>query len=30
VTGGRLIPMEQARAWANSLGTDGELPVPKA
>ena len=30
VTAGRLIPMEQARAWANSLGTDKELPVPKA
>ena len=30
VTGGRLVPMEQARAWANSLGTDNELPVPKA
>jgi predicted transcriptional regulator len=30
VTAGRLIPMEQARAWANSLGTDNELPVPKA
>jgi predicted transcriptional regulator len=30
VTAGRLVPMEQARAWANSLGTDNELPVPKA
>ena len=30
VTAGRLIPMELARAWANSLGTDNELPVPKA
>jgi predicted transcriptional regulator len=30
VTAGRLVPMEQARAWANSLGTDSELPVPKA
>jgi predicted transcriptional regulator len=30
VTAGRLLSMEQARAWANSLGTDYELPVPKA
>jgi predicted transcriptional regulator len=30
VTAGRLIPMEQARAWANNLGTENELPVPKA
>ncbi|WP_062642761.1 CopG family ribbon-helix-helix protein, partial [Caballeronia arationis] len=30
VTAGRLISIEQARAWANSLGTDNELPVPKA
>jgi len=30
VTAGRLLSMEQARAWANSLGTDNELPVPKA
>jgi predicted transcriptional regulator len=30
VTAGRLLSMEQARAWANSLGTDSELPVPKA
>ncbi|SAK99262.1 hypothetical protein AWB76_07687 [Caballeronia temeraria] len=30
VTAGRLLSMEQARAWANSLGTDNELPVQKA
>lgn len=30
VTAGRLLSMEQARAWANSLGTDNELAVPKA
>ncbi|WP_248324140.1 MULTISPECIES: CopG family ribbon-helix-helix protein [unclassified Caballeronia] len=30
VTAGRLTSMEQARAWANSLGTDNELSVPKA
>jgi predicted transcriptional regulator len=30
VTAGRLLSMEQARTWANSLGTDNELPVPKA
>jgi len=30
VSTGRLLSMEQARAWANSLGTDNELPVPKA
>jgi predicted transcriptional regulator len=30
VTAGRLLSMEQARAWANSLGTDNELPLPKA
>ncbi|BBQ03768.1 CopG family transcriptional regulator (plasmid) [Burkholderia sp. SFA1] len=30
VTAGRLLAMEQARAWADSLGTDNELPVPKA
>ncbi|AQH05393.1 CopG family transcriptional regulator (plasmid) [Burkholderia sp. KK1] len=30
VTAGRLLSMEQARAWAASLGTDSELPVPKA
>lgn len=30
VTAGRFVSMEQARAWANSLGTDNELPVPKA
>ncbi|WP_250520661.1 MULTISPECIES: CopG family transcriptional regulator [unclassified Caballeronia] len=30
VTAGRLLSMEQARAWADSLGTDNELPVPKA
>ncbi|HDR9033369.1 TPA: CopG family transcriptional regulator [Burkholderia vietnamiensis] len=28
VTAGRTITMEQARAWANSLGTDNELPLP--
>jgi predicted transcriptional regulator len=30
VTAGRFVSMEQARAWANSLDTDNELPVPKA
>jgi predicted transcriptional regulator len=30
VDAGRFVLMEQARAWANSLGTDSELPVPKA
>jgi predicted transcriptional regulator len=30
VTAGRFVSMEQARVWANSLGTDNELPVPKA
>lgn len=30
VTAGRLVSMEQACAWAHSLGTDNELPVPKA
>lgn len=30
VTAGRLIPIEQARAWANNLGTGNELPAPKA
>ncbi|HDR9504203.1 TPA: CopG family transcriptional regulator [Burkholderia cepacia] len=29
VTAGRLVPMEQARAWANSIGTENELPTPK-
>jgi predicted transcriptional regulator len=28
VTAGRTISMEQARAWADSLGTDNELPLP--
>jgi predicted transcriptional regulator len=30
VTAGRLISMDEVRAWANSLGADNELPVPKA
>jgi predicted transcriptional regulator len=30
VTAGRFVSMEQARAWADNLGTDNELPVPKA
>jgi predicted transcriptional regulator len=30
VSAGRMISMEQARAWVNSLGTDEEQPVPKA
>jgi predicted transcriptional regulator len=30
VTAGRFVSMEQARAWVDSLGTDNELPVPKA
>lgn len=29
VTAGRFVSMEQARAWANSIGSDNELPVPK-
>lgn len=29
VSAGRTVTMEQARAWADSLGTDNELPVPK-
>lgn len=28
VTAGRTLSMEQARAWADSLGTDNELPLP--
>ncbi|HDR9280148.1 TPA: CopG family transcriptional regulator [Burkholderia vietnamiensis] len=28
VTAGRTITMEQARAWADSLDTDRELPLP--
>ncbi|MGX5872986.1 hypothetical protein MJ547_04390, partial [Burkholderia gladioli] len=28
VTAGRTISMEQARAWADSLGTENELPLP--
>jgi predicted transcriptional regulator len=28
VTAGRTITMQQARAWAESLDTDNELPVP--
>jgi predicted transcriptional regulator len=30
VSAGRMVSMEQARAWANRLGTDEEQPVPKA
>jgi predicted transcriptional regulator len=30
VSASRFVPMEQARAWANSLGKNDELPVPKA
>ncbi|CAN7789817.1 CopG family transcriptional regulator [Caballeronia sp. LjRoot34] len=30
VTAGRFVSMEQAHAWADSIGTDQELPVPKA
>jgi predicted transcriptional regulator len=30
VSAGRTVTMEQARAWADSLGTENELPVPKA
>ncbi|BCQ29007.1 CopG family transcriptional regulator (plasmid) [Caballeronia sp. NK8] len=30
VSAGRMVSMEQARAWANSIGTDEEQPVPKA
>ena len=26
---GRLIPHEEVKAWALSLGTDNELPPPK-
>jgi hypothetical protein len=29
VTAGRLVPMKNARAWADSLGTENELPVPR-
>ena len=29
VDAGRLIDDEAMRAWADSLGTDRELPVPK-
>ncbi|WP_116135314.1 CopG family ribbon-helix-helix protein [Trinickia diaoshuihuensis] len=28
VTAGRTITMQQARAWAESLDTDDELPLP--
>lgn len=28
VAAGRLIPMESARAWADSLGTENEYPAP--
>ena len=30
VTAGRMVSMKQARAWADSIGTDEEQPVPKA
>lgn len=28
VTAGRTVTMQQARAWAESLDTDNELPLP--
>jgi predicted transcriptional regulator len=30
VTAGRFVPMDQARVWADSIGTDNEQPVPEA
>jgi predicted transcriptional regulator len=30
VTAGRLVLMEDAQAWADSLGTENERPVPSA
>lgn len=30
VTAGRLVSMEDAQAWADSLGTEDERPVPRA
>ena len=30
VTAGRFVSMEHARAWADSIGTDQELSIPKA
>jgi predicted transcriptional regulator len=30
VAAGRFVSMEQARAWADSIGSANELPVPKA
>ncbi|CAG9273559.1 CopG family ribbon-helix-helix protein [Paraburkholderia unamae] len=29
VTAGRVVTIEQVEAWANSIGTDNELPAPK-
>ncbi|MCR4378548.1 MAG: hypothetical protein NUV50_10720 [Rhodospirillales bacterium] len=29
VDAGRFVPHEDVKAWALSLGTDNELPVPK-
>lgn len=30
VSAGRMVPMEKVRAWADSIGTDNEQPVPEA
>ena len=30
VDAGRVVSMEQAEAWADSLGTQNERPVPRA
>jgi predicted transcriptional regulator len=30
VAAGRIVTMEDAQAWADSLGTENELPVPRA
>ena len=29
VDAGRLVPIEQVEAWADSIGTDNEKPAPK-
>ena len=29
VDAGRLVPLEQVEAWADSIGTDNEIPAPK-
>ncbi len=30
VDAGRMVSMEDAQAWADSIGTENELPVPRA